>query len=71
MRVIGPRKDEPEFERDPRKAYERAMALDRQLGPLLPAHPKGVFRGTHAFFNAMDDARAVEVAKRAAQAPKR
>jgi hypothetical protein len=33
-------------------------------------HPRGVWRGTHSFFNAMDDERAATLAQRVAEAPR-
>jgi hypothetical protein len=40
------------------------LPLDAMLKGTLPPHPKGVFRGSHAFFNRMDDDRARQVAAR-------
>lgn len=64
-RIVGPRAAEPEIECDPVQAWRRAVALDAQLGPLLPPHPRGVWRGTFEFFAQMDAERALAIARRA------
>jgi hypothetical protein len=63
MRIVGPH-DRSEIEPDPEKAWHRAMQLDAMLKGTLPPHPRGVFRGSHEFFNRMDDERARQIAAR-------
>lgn len=63
MRIVGSL-DRREFEPDPEKAWRRGVKLDAMLKGTLPPHPKGVFRGTHAYFNRMDDERARQIAAR-------
>jgi hypothetical protein len=62
--------NELNFELDPVKALERGAVIDEQHRRLVPPHPRGVWRGTHAFFNAMDDARAKAFAEHFAALPK-
>ena len=64
MRVIGPRKNDTEFELDPVRAWRRARAMDAQLKGSLPPHPRGIFRGPHSMFNAMDRERELQIARR-------
>ena len=52
-----------EIELDPVKAMRRGMELDAVMRGTLPPYPRGVTRGTHEYFNRIDDAR------RAAAAP--
>ena len=68
MRVVGS-KNRDEFVLDPIEALRRGAALDKQMKILLPPHPPGVWRGTHQFFNRMDDVRATEMAQRVNRAP--
>ena len=63
MRVVG-HKRRSEFERDPAEAYRRARALDAMLPSVLPPRPRGVTRGTHEYFNQVDDARMIEAARK-------
>ena len=63
MRIVG-QQDRTELEPDPEKAWSRGVKLDAMLKGTLPPHPKGVFRGSHAFFNRMDDDRARQIAAR-------
>ena len=69
MRIVGD-KNRDEFVLDPVEALRRGAKLDEQMKVLLPKHPRGVWRGTHAFFNRMDDDRAAEMAKLVAESPK-
>lgn len=64
MRVIGPNRDHSEFELDPEKAWQRGRALDAMLRSALPPVKRGVFRGTAAEFQALDEARALQIARR-------
>jgi hypothetical protein len=62
MRIVGP-KNRGELEPDPARAVVRALewrATDN-VGTL--AHPRGVFRGTQAYFDAMDAERALTQAR--------
>jgi len=63
MRVVG-RKDRTEIELDPVKAYLRARVLDGLLRTALPPFPRGVWRGTHAYFNRLDAQRQADIARR-------
>lgn len=63
MRVVG-QQYWSEFEPDPKKAWYRGVKLDAMLRGTLPPHPRGVFRGTHEYFNRMDDERARQIAAR-------
>ena len=63
MKVIG-KKQRSEFVFDRQEAWRRALAVDAQLLPLIPAHPRGVFRMSHSEFNRMDDDRMAAVARR-------
>ena len=63
MRVVGSR-NRSEIELDPVKAYRRGRALDAMLRAAWPPLPRGVTRGTHEYFNRLDAARQVEVARR-------
>jgi hypothetical protein len=62
MRIVG-HQNRSELEPDPVRAVQRAMAWRPadNLGSL--PHPRGVFRGTQAFFNAMDSQRALSQAR--------
>ena len=52
-----------EFILDPAEALRRGAALDDLWPSLLPPRPRGVTRATHAEFNRIDDARALEQAR--------
>ena len=52
-----------EFIADPAEALRRSAALDALWPNLLPPRPRGVTRATHAEFNRIDDARALEQAR--------
>ena len=69
MRIVGD-KNRDEFVLDPIEAIRRGAVLDKQMKILLPAHPRGVWRGTHPFFNRMDDERAAAMAERVNLAPR-
>lgn len=62
-RVVG-KLDRSEFILDPVEAWRRGRVLDRMLARALFPHPRGVFRGTHAEFNRLDDLRSAELARR-------
>ena len=63
MRIVG-RQNRSEIELDPVKAYQRARAMDAMLRGALPPVPRGVTRGTHDYFNRLDTARQIELARR-------
>ena len=62
MRIVG-QKNRPEFELDPVEAYRRARALDQLLRHANTSIRRGVFRGTHEYFNRLDALRQVRVAR--------
>jgi len=64
MRVIGPNKHRSEIELDPVQAYRRGQVLDRMLRSAIPAHTRGVYRGTADIFARMDEARMIEAARK-------
>ena len=63
MKAIGnlPR---DEIVLDPLEALRRGRVLDLMLKGALPRVPRGVTRGTHAIFQAMDEQRMVNIAKK-------
>jgi hypothetical protein len=69
MRIVG-NQNRDEFELDPVAALKRGATIDAQMALMRVPHPRGVWRGTHAFFNAMDDKRAEEMARMTANAPR-
>jgi hypothetical protein len=69
MRIVGD-KNRDEFVLDPIEAMRRGATLDQQMKILLPPHSRGVWRGTHQFFNRMDDERAAAMAERVNLAPR-
>ena len=69
MRVVG-KLNRSEFELDPAEALRRGAEIDRKMALMLPPHPRGVFRGTHAFFNRMDDERSLAMARRVSFSPR-
>lgn len=62
MRIVG-KLQRTELELDPVRAVERALQWRPNQNPGTLPHPKGVFRGTHAYFNAMDYERALAQAR--------
>jgi hypothetical protein len=69
MRIVG-KQNRDEFELDPVVALKRGAKIDAQMALMRARHPRGVWRGTHAFFNALDDRRASEMAQTVANAPR-
>ena len=62
MRIVG-KFQRTELEFDPARAIERAMLWRPDQNPGTIPHPKGVFRGTHAYFNALDYERSLAQAR--------
>jgi hypothetical protein len=62
-RIVG-NQPRDEFELDPLKRWSRMHEMDRLLHGVNDPIPKGVYRASHAFFNAMDDARALTQARK-------
>ena len=62
MRIVGTQ-NRSEIELDPVKAYRRGRAMDAMLRSAAPPITRGVLRGTHEFFNRIDEKRQVEVAR--------
>ena len=68
MRIVG-KLNRSEFELNPVEALRRGAEIDRKMKLMLPPHPRGVWRGTHAFFNRMDDERGVAMARKVSASP--
>ena len=64
MKIVGPKQNHSEIELDPQEAFRRGCALDAMLKSTRVPHKRGVFRGTFADFQRMDEARAAEAARR-------
>lgn len=62
MRIVG-EQDRSEIELDPVKAYRRGRALDAMLRGAAPPVVRGVFRGTHDYFNCLDAERQAQAAR--------
>lgn len=62
MRIIGSQ-NRTELELDPKRVVARALAWRVADNMGTVAHPRGVFRGTHAYFVAMDAQRAISQAR--------
>ena len=62
MRIIGTQ-NRSEIELDPVKAYRRARAMDAWLRGTAPPVARGVTRGTHEYFNRIDDERQRQTAR--------
>ena len=56
MRIVGTQ-NRSEIELDPVKAYRRARAMDAMMRGTAPPFVRGVTRGTHEYFNRIDDER--------------
>lgn len=63
MRIVGTQ-DRDEIELDPAKALRRGRVLDRMLRAAAPPVPRGVMRGSHEYFNRLDDERQVLIARK-------
>jgi hypothetical protein len=68
MRIIG-NQNRNEIELDPVIAYQRGRRLDLMLRAPNPVRPSGVTRGTHTYFQRLDEARMVDMARRVNQWP--
>ena len=62
MRIVGTQ-NRSEIELDPVKAYQRARAMDALLRGTAPPFVRGVTRGTHEYFNRIDDERQRQTAR--------
>ena len=62
MRIVGDQ-NRSEIELDPVKAHRRGQLLDAMMRGTLPPLPRGVTRGTHEYFNRIDDARQLDMAR--------
>jgi hypothetical protein len=62
MRIVGTQ-NRSELEFDPARALTRALAWRATDNVGTLAHPRGVFRGTQSYFNAMDAQRALAQAR--------
>lgn len=63
MRIVGD-KDRAEIELNPVRAHRRGQVLDRMLRAAAPPWPRGVMRGSHEYFNRLDDERQVLIARK-------
>ena len=70
MRIVG-NQIRSEIELDPVMAYRRARQLDLMLRAAIPARPAGITRGSHAYFQRLDEARMIEIARRVNSVPNR
>jgi hypothetical protein len=64
MRIIGPHRRRTEIVLDPVEAYRRGRVLDTMLRSALPPIRRGIYRGTFAVFNRMDEARMLQVTRK-------
>lgn len=64
MRIIGSNKAHSDFEPDPEKAFRRGIALDAMLRGALEPHPRGLFRGSFAYFEMLDTQRMIRAARK-------
>jgi hypothetical protein len=62
MHIVGDQ-NRSEIELDPVKAYRRGRVLDEMFRAAAPPVVRGVFRGTHEYFNRLDDERRVQAAR--------
>ncbi|MFM9969098.1 MAG: hypothetical protein ACKVQK_11960 [Burkholderiales bacterium] len=62
MRIVG-KLNRNEIELDPVRALKRGRILDAMLSSALPPVPHGVTRGTHEYFNRLDNERQVRIAR--------
>lgn len=69
VRTVG-HKVAGNFVMDPQAAWQRGRSLDALLRSVDVPRWRGVTRGDHATLNVLDDARAVERARRVDDAPR-
>jgi len=62
-RIVGTR-NRSEFVLDPAEAWRRGRVLDRMLAEAQPPRPRGVWRGTHAEFERLDELHGIATARR-------
>lgn len=62
-RIVG-KQDRSEIILDPAEAWRRGRVLDRMLPSPLPRTRPKVLRAKHAELNRLDDARALQLARR-------
>ena len=62
MRIVGT-KNRSEVELDPVKALRRGKILDAMLNSAAAPRERRVTRGTHAYFNRLDDQRRLQAAR--------
>ena len=70
MRIIG-KQNRSEIELDPVAAFRRGRMVDRMLRSASLPVPHGVTRGSHDYFQRLDEARMVETARRINAIPPR
>ena len=62
MRTVG-KQNRSEIELDPVKAYRRGRVRDAMLRSAMPPIQRGVTRGTHEYFNRLDEERQAQMAR--------
>ena len=62
-RVVGTQ-NRQEIELDPLEAYRRGRVRDSRLRAVVPERSHGVTRGTHEYFNRIDEERQVLIARK-------
>ncbi len=63
MRIVGPHRDQNEFEFDPTQAFRRGRALDALLRGAVAPPRRGAFRGSFERFAREDERRWREAAR--------
>ena len=61
-RIVGTA-NRSEIVLDPVEAWHRGRVLDGMLAKASPPHPRGVFRGTHAYLESLDFERRLATAR--------
>jgi len=64
MRIVGPHRDQTEFEPDPSRAFRRGRALDAMLRGAVQPPARGAFRGIFERFEREDARRWQAAAQR-------
>ena len=62
MRIVG-KKNRTEIELDPVKAFRRGRDMDKLFQRTDIQRGRGVFRGSHAYFNRLDADRQMRIAR--------